>query len=52
MKLLIILLSLISIVRPPYLKPGDKVAVISPSYAITDSAALRRGCEVLRSLSR
>ena len=49
MKLLIILLSLISIVRPPYLKPGDKVAVLSPSYAITDSAALRRGCEVLRS---
>lgn len=49
MRLLLILLSFISIIRPPYLNPGDKVAVISPSYAITDSAALRRGCDVLRS---
>ena len=48
MKLLFAILSMITMIRPDYLKPGDKVAVISPSYALTDSVALRRGCNVLK----
>ncbi|MBO4447147.1 MAG: LD-carboxypeptidase, partial [Bacteroidales bacterium] len=36
--------------RPDYLKPGDKVAVISPSYApAQDDSTVFRACEVLRS---
>lgn len=49
MKLLFTLLTILSLVRPDYLKPGDKVAIIAPAFAVTDSADLRRGIEVLKS---
>jgi len=48
MKLLFTLLTIASIIRPEYLKPGDKVAVLAPSFAFTDSTALRKGCETLK----
>lgn len=35
-------------VRPEYLKKGDKVAIVSPSYVI-DDVLLERACNVLRS---
>ncbi|MCQ2162330.1 MAG: LD-carboxypeptidase [Bacteroidales bacterium] len=49
MRLLLAILAILPMIRPDYLRPGDKVAIISPSYAITDSVALRRGCDALRS---
>ena len=46
-RLLIVLVSLISIIRPPFLKTGDKVAIVSPSFAPMDTAAFNKGIKVI-----
>lgn len=48
-RLLIVLVSLISIIRPPFLKTGDKVAIVSPSFAPMDTAAFNKGIKVIES---
>lgn len=35
-------------IRPEYLQKGDKVAIISPSFATTDSVGMERSCELLK----
>lgn len=35
-------------VRPDFLKAGDKVAILSPSYQMKSDAAITRACEVLK----
>lgn len=35
-------------IRPEYLKKGDKVAIISPSFAILDSVGLYKSCDLLK----
>lgn len=37
-----------SCVMPPFIKTGDTVAVIAPSFAIRDTAVLPRACNILR----
>lgn len=48
-RFLVLIVTLLTIIRPPFLKPGDKVAIVSPSFAPMDTVSFNRGIGVIRS---